>query len=96
MQGQTAAYKTASKSGTKTSGKQSSKLKTTKFVKKAFNTAGTDALVRIIPIIIAAFVFTLTTNITLSSMGMVTFWGIVVAIIYSIIITKTLYNANED
>ena len=71
-------------------------LKTTKFVKKAFNNSGLEALIRIVPMIIVSLVFTLTNNIALSSIGMVAFWGIIVAIIYSIVITKTLYNANED
>lgn len=47
--------------------------------------------ITIIPLWIVAIIFTFMVNITISSVGMVMFWGLFVHVIYSFIITRTLY-----
>jgi len=66
------------------------KLKTDS-AKHAFMESEKELNVMIIPLWIVAVIFTFMTNITISSVGMVMFWGLFVQVIYSFIITRTLY-----
>lgn len=47
--------------------------------------------VAIIPLWVVAIIFTFMTNIAISSVGMILFWGLFVHCIYSFAITRTLY-----
>ena len=47
--------------------------------------------ITIIPLWIVAVIFTFMNNVTISSVGMIMFWGLFVQIIYSFIITRTIY-----
>ena len=55
-----------------------------------FNTL-VNTYIIIIPLIVIAVVFTLYSNILLSSVGKILFWGILIHALYSIIITRTMY-----
>lgn len=66
------------------------KLKTDS-AKHAFMESEKELNVMIIPLWIVAVIFTFMANITISSVGMVMFWGLFVQVIYSFIITRTLY-----
>lgn len=55
-----------------------------------FNTL-LNTYIIIIPLIVIAVVFTLYSNILLSSVGKILFWGILIHALYSIIITRTMY-----
>lgn len=45
----------------------------------------------IIPIIVFALILTFETTITVGTIGMVTFWGLFVQLVYNIVITRTMY-----
>lgn len=60
-------------------------------VKHAFLEAMKETNITIIPLWIVAIIFTFMTNITISSVGMVMFWGLFIHAVYSFIVTRTLY-----
>lgn len=45
----------------------------------------------IIPVIIVMLVFTLNSHITISSMGMVAFWGLLISAVYNFVFTRTVF-----
>lgn len=57
---------------------------------KDFNKAIKEFNVLIIPFMIIAIVFTLTNNINTLSIGMLTFWGIVISELYNLIVLKII------
>ena len=59
--------------------------------KHAFLEAMREINITIIPLWIVAIIFTFMTNVTINSIGMVMFWGLFVHVIYSFLITRTLY-----
>lgn len=59
--------------------------------KHAFTECMKKLNVTIIPLWVVAVIFTFMNNITISSVGMIMFWGLFVQIIYSFIITRTIY-----
>ena len=67
-----------------------SKLKTDS-IKHAFMENMKKLNVTIIPLWVIAVIFTFMTNVAISSVGMVMFWGLFVQILYSFIITRTIY-----
>lgn len=60
-------------------------------VKHAFMENMKKLNVTIIPLWVIAVIFTFMTNVAISSVGMVMFWGLFVQILYSFIITRTIY-----
>lgn len=59
--------------------------------KHAFLESMKEINITIIPLWIVAIIFTFMTNVAISSVGMVMFWGLFVHVIYSFIVTRTLY-----
>jgi preprotein translocase subunit SecD len=59
--------------------------------KHAFTESIKEINITIIPLWVVSVIFTFMTNITISSVGMVMFWGLFVQIIYSFLFTRTLY-----
>ncbi len=59
--------------------------------KHAFTETMKKINITIIPLWIVAVIFTFMNNVTISSVGMIMFWGLFVQIIYSFIITRTIY-----
>lgn len=49
----------------------------------------------ILPICIIAVIFTFMANTTISSIGMVLFWGLIVQAVYNTIFTRTIYSIQE-
>jgi hypothetical protein len=45
----------------------------------------------IIPVMIFAIILTFATNLTVGTIGMVGFWGLLVQLVYNYVITRTLY-----
>lgn len=62
---------------------------------KAYATIMKKYYLSIIPICVVAVIFTFMANITVSSIGMVIFWGLFVQVFYNLIFTKTFYLGNE-
>ena len=56
----------------------------------AFKQAIKKSIIILIPIYLIALVFTFNSWLTISSFGMVMFWGITLNIIYNFVITRTL------
>ena len=65
-------------------------------IKKATKKTYKEYFLKIMPISIMAVVFTLFPWEPISSIGMVTFWGIALIAIYNILITKNLLKINKD
>lgn len=59
--------------------------------KHAFSESIKEINITIIPLWVVAVIFTFMTSSVISSVGMVMFWGLFVQIIYSFLITRTLY-----
>lgn len=59
--------------------------------KHAFSEGLKKLNIVIVPLWVIAVIFTFMTNITIGSVGMVLFWGLFVHVIYSFLITRTLY-----
>lgn len=59
--------------------------------KHSFLEAMKEINITIIPLWVVAIIFTFMTNITIGSVGMVMFWGLFVHVVYSFIVTRTLY-----
>lgn len=59
--------------------------------KHAFTESMKKLNVTIIPLWVVAVIFTFMNNVAISSVGMIMFWGLFVQIIYSFIITRTIY-----
>ena len=65
-------------------------------IKKATKKTYKEYFLKIMPISIMAVVFTLFPWEPISSIGMVTFWGIALIAIYNVLITKNLLKINKD
>lgn len=72
------------------------KEKAENVMKKATGETYKKFYLRIIPICIMAIAFSFIKWITISSFGMITFWGIVIIAIYNAIITRYLLKANVE
>lgn len=59
--------------------------------KHSFLEAMKEINITIIPLWVVAIIFTFMTNITIGSVGMVMFWGLFIHVVYSFIVTRTLY-----
>lgn len=59
--------------------------------KHAFTECMKKLNITIIPLWVVAVIFTFMNNVTINSVGMIMFWGLFVQIIYSFIITRTIY-----
>ena len=57
----------------------------------AFTESLKEITITIIPLWVVAVIFTFMTSVTINSVGMIMFWGLFVHLIYSTIITRTLY-----
>jgi len=57
----------------------------------AFMESLKEITITIIPLWVVAVIFTFMTSVTINSVGMIMFWGLFVHVIYSFIITRTLY-----
>lgn len=57
----------------------------------AYSKAMKEFYLKTIPIIILAIVFTLTTNLSINSIGMVLFWGIILNALYNFIFTRIVF-----
>ena len=71
------------------------KLKELSVSKKIIETYK-EFLIRILPIVIAVIVFCVAGWATISSFGMVMFWGIVLIAIYNAIVTNLLFRINDN
>lgn len=60
-------------------------------IKHSFIEAIKEINITIIPLWVVAIIFTFITNVAISSVGMIIFWGLFVHAIYSFLITRTLY-----
>ena len=72
------------------------KEKAENVMKKATGATYKKFYLRIIPICIMAIAFSFIKWVTISSFGMITFWGIVIIAIYNAIITRYLLKANVE
>lgn len=72
------------------------KEKAENLMKKATGATYKKFYLRIIPICIMAIAFSFIKWVTISSFGMITFWGIVIIAIYNAIITRYLLKANVE
>lgn len=72
------------------------KEKAENIMKKATGETYKKFYLRIIPICIMAITFSFVKWVTISSFGMITFWGIVIIAIYNAIITRYLLKANVE
>ena len=72
------------------------KEKAENVMKKATGETYKKFYLRIIPICIMAIAFSFIKWVTISSFGMITFWGIVIIAIYNAIITRYLLKANVE
>lgn len=72
------------------------KEKAENVMKKATGATYKKFYLRIIPICIMAIAFSYIKWVTISSFGMITFWGIVIIAIYNAIITRYLLKANVE
>ena len=72
------------------------KEKAENVMKKATGETYKKFYLRIIPICIMAITFSFVKWVTISSFGMITFWGIVIIVIYNAIITRYLLKANVE
>lgn len=59
--------------------------------KHAFMESVKEINITIIPLWVVAVIFTFMTNVAISSVGMILFWGLFVHLIYNFAITRTLY-----
>ena len=73
-----------------------SKTKTMNVVSEAVTTSYKELFLRIIPIMIITVVFCFSGWTSLSSFGMIMFWGLVLIAVYNIIVTKTLLKLKES
>lgn len=60
-------------------------------IKHAFIENMKQLNITIIPLWVIAVIFTVMSNVVISSVGMCMFWGLAIQILYSLIITRTLY-----
>ena len=72
------------------------KEKAENVMKKATGETYKKFYLRIIPICIMAITFSFVKWVPISSFGMITFWGIVIIVIYNAIITRYLLKANVE
>ena len=72
------------------------KENTENVMKKATGETYKKFYLRIIPVCIMAIAFSFIKWVTISSFGMITFWGIVIIAIYNAIITRYLLKANVE
>lgn len=63
--------------------------------KKAYKDAMKTLYLSIIPVCIVAFVFTFIQNASVTGIGMILFWGIIVQALYSLIFTRSIYVLKE-
>ena len=73
-----------------------SKTKTMNVVSEAVTTSYKELFLRIIPIMIITVVFCFSGWTSLSSFGMIMFWGLVLIAVYNIVVTKTLLKLKES
>ena len=73
-----------------------SKTKTMNVVSEAVTTSYKELFLRIIPIMIITVVFCFSGWTSLSSFGMIMFWGLVLIAVYNIVVTKTLLKLEES
>lgn len=59
--------------------------------KHAFTESLKEITITIIPLWVVAVIFTFMTSVTINSVGMIMFWGLFVHVVYSFVITRTLY-----
>ena len=70
-------------------------LKTQDDKKKAFSGANKAFYFAVLPVIVVAFVFTYMTNVMVTGIGMILFWGLLIEALYNIIFTKSVYVLND-
>ena len=73
-----------------------SKTKTMDVVSEATKASYKELFTSIIPIIIITIVFCFSGWTSLSSFGMIMFWGLALLALYNVIVTKTLLKLNEN
>jgi preprotein translocase subunit SecD len=64
-------------------------------IAKAYTNVMKKYYLSIIPICVVAVIFTFMANITVSSIGMVIFWGLFIQVFYNFIFTRTFYLGSE-
>lgn len=67
------------------------KLNNDKKASDSFNSAVKTLYLAIIPVCIVAFVFTFMENATITGIGMVLFWGLLVELVYNFIFVRSIY-----
>ena len=72
------------------------KTKTMDVVSEATKASYKELFTSIIPIIIITIVFCFSGWTSLSSFGMIMFWGLVLIAVYNIVVTKTLLKLKES